>query len=78
MSFPPISWDELLIEIKSSISEKLNSLSENDVFLSKEDQHVVQIGVGLKYFTQYYPKISIGSRSITLNEVLENLYSFFD
>ncbi|MFX0013109.1 MAG: DUF1156 domain-containing protein [Promethearchaeota archaeon] len=68
-------WERLLPKIKKSIKDKITLLSNTGDFLSKEDQFVVQLGVGLKYFTKYYPNITFNSKSLALKEALENLAS---
>ena len=72
-----ISWENILPKIRHSIDRKLHSLNITGETLSKEDQFVVQLGVGLKYYSQYYPKIVFCSKNFSLIEALENLAATF-
>ncbi|MFX1283599.1 MAG: DUF1156 domain-containing protein [Promethearchaeota archaeon] len=68
-----ILWEELVPTVKNTIDFKLQSLDNNGESLSREDQFVIQLGVGLKYYTQYYPNISFKSKPFLLNDALESL-----
>ena len=73
----PVIWEDLHSSIKRSIENRLVSLSSNREELSSEDKLVVQLGVGLKYYTQHYPNVSSKKRAFPLNEALENLVEIF-
>lgn len=73
----PIMWENLQSSIKDSVENKLLSLSSNGEELSKEDKFVIQLGVGLKYYTQHYPLVSFKKRAFLLIEALENLAAIF-
>ncbi len=69
----PVMWEALQSSIKHSVENKLKSLSSNGDMLSKEDQMVVHLGVGLKYYTQYYPHVSFNGNAFPLIMALDNL-----
>lgn len=68
-----VKWEDLLPQIKRSITSKLDSLENNGESLSAEDRLVIQFGVGLKYFTQHYPNVRFKDKQLSLLEALENL-----
>ncbi len=70
-------WDDLLIEIRRSVEEKIIHLTKKGNPISEEDQMVVQLSVGLKFFTQNFPHIGYKGKNMTLNEALENLSTNF-
>jgi len=72
-----IEWDGLLIEIRRSVEEKMRHLTEKGRTLSEEDQVVIQLSIGLKFFTQKYPYIEYKGKNMTLNEALEFLATLF-
>lgn len=71
-----IKWSELLAKIKNRYKERLDSLKKNGVALSKEDIQVIQLGIGLKYYTKSYPNIDFEKKNVSPSEVLDNVISF--
>ena len=72
-----IKWEVLLPEIRHSIKLKSDSLTSNGESLSKEDRLVVKFGVGLRYYTHYYPNVTFNERPFSLTQALEDLASPF-
>lgn len=73
-----IKWEALLPEIKHSIKHKFDSLTGFGESLSKEDRLVVKFGVGLKHYTNHYPKVTSHGKFFSLIEALEDLASPFE
>jgi adenine-specific DNA methylase len=68
-----ISWEDMIAQIKDSVKGKLRKLKNNSRTISDEDQIVIQLGVGLKFFTQNYPTIKHKGKNVPLSETLEFL-----
>ncbi len=71
-----IKWAELLPRIKNRYQEKLNSLMSNGNAISKEDMQVIQLGIGLKFYTKFYPNIIFEKNNVSFSEALENVISY--
>ncbi|UCG01405.1 MAG: DUF1156 domain-containing protein [Candidatus Heimdallarchaeota archaeon] len=70
-----IEWNTLIPKIKSSQTRKIGSLTGETGSLSDEDRLVVTFGVGLKYYSQYYPNVMYKGRSLPIINALESLVS---
>ncbi len=68
-----VEWGTLVPKIKSSIDRKSASLSNNSHTLSDEDRLVVSFGVGLKYYSHYYPNVTLKGKFFPLTTALESL-----
>ena len=68
-----IEWSTLVPQIKSSVNQKFESLTNNVDSLSDEDLLVVTFGVGLKYYSHYYPKVTKNKKIFPIIDVLESL-----
>ncbi|MFX0172341.1 MAG: DUF1156 domain-containing protein [Candidatus Hodarchaeota archaeon] len=68
-----IKWEVLLPEIKQIIKQKFDTLTNNNESLSREDRLVIKLGVGLKHFTNHYPKVTSQGKLFSLLEALEDL-----
>lgn len=71
-----VEWDILIPQIKSSINKKFESLTSKDDSLSDEDRLVVTFGVGLKYYSQYYPNVTFKGKFFLPINALESLVAF--
>ncbi|MFX0124485.1 MAG: DUF1156 domain-containing protein [Candidatus Hodarchaeota archaeon] len=71
-----IEWDSLIPRIKSSINRKFNSLTTNGDSLSDEDRLVITFGVGLKFYSHYYPNVKLKGKYFPLTNALESLDAF--
>ncbi|MHA2305613.1 MAG: DUF1156 domain-containing protein [Candidatus Hodarchaeales archaeon] len=72
---PMISWKELISIIERNVKEKICNLTEKGGKLSDEDKIVIHLGVGLKFFTQFYPEIRYEGKFIPLEAAMEQLSS---
>ena len=68
-----IEWNTLVPLIKSSINQKFKSLTDNGDLLSDEDRSVVTFGVGLKYYSHYYPNVTFNKKMFPVIAALESL-----
>jgi len=68
-----IGWENLMPLIESSVDQKYTSLSNNSNSLSDEDRLVVKFGVGLKYYSHYYPNVTSKGKYFSLINVLKDL-----
>ncbi|MHA2136520.1 MAG: DUF1156 domain-containing protein [Candidatus Hodarchaeales archaeon] len=64
-------WDQVRVEAKHEITEKLNILSETILNLSEIDRFVLKMGIGLKYYTKYHHSIKLKGEKIPIKEILE-------
>ncbi|MHA2202351.1 MAG: DUF1156 domain-containing protein [Candidatus Hodarchaeales archaeon] len=71
-----IEWETLVPQIRLSILDKFESLTSNGSSLSDEDRLVVTFGVGLKYYSHYYPNVTFKGKFFPLINALENLVEF--
>lgn len=72
-----ISWEDIVVKIKRNVKEKMKDLTNNTRVISVEDQVVIQLSVGLKFYTQFYPHIKYKGRKVPLVEALENFSNLF-
>lgn len=72
-----ISWEDIIVQIKDNVKEKLNKLAINGAKISDEDQIVIQLGIGLKFFTQNYPRIKYKGKNVPLSDALDFLSARF-
>ncbi|MFX1515248.1 MAG: DUF1156 domain-containing protein [Promethearchaeota archaeon] len=68
-----IEWNTLVPKIRSSIKQKLKSLTNNGDSLSDEDRLVITFGVGLKYYSHYFPNITNDGKIFSIFNALESL-----
>jgi putative DNA methylase len=68
-----IEWNTLVPQIKSSINKKFVSLTNDGDSLSDEDRLVVTFGVGLKYYSHYYPNVTFNKKIFPIIDALESL-----
>ncbi|MFX1507194.1 MAG: DUF1156 domain-containing protein [Promethearchaeota archaeon] len=68
-----IEWSTLVPQIRSSLTRKLESLTNNGDSLSEEDRLVVTFGVGLKFYSHYYPNVTFNKKIFHIIDVLESL-----
>ncbi|MFW9903869.1 MAG: DUF1156 domain-containing protein [Candidatus Thorarchaeota archaeon] len=68
-----IEWNTLVPQIKFSVIQKFESLANNEDSLSDEDRLVVTFGVGLKYYSHYYPNVTCNQKIFPIIDALESL-----
>ncbi|MFX0211089.1 MAG: hypothetical protein ACFFDT_34235, partial [Candidatus Hodarchaeota archaeon] len=68
-----IEWSTLVPQIKSSLNKKFELLTNNGDSLSDEDRLVVTFGVGLKYYSHYYPNVTFNKKIFRIIDALESL-----